>query len=291
MSGSADYLIIGGGLYGCATAYNLARRGAKNIVVLERKQVCAGGTAKSCAIIRTHYSVATNLMHAVASLRIFADFDQRVGGQVGFHRTGYLIVGPEEHRGPMLEVFHTQNEHGIDTAVLTPAEAQKIHPLLSFHDVDVIGYDTQTGFADPYLTTMAYAQRARDLGVTIVTDAPVTGLQLGGGVKTVSTPGGDLGATVAGGVAHRDGISHGAARGEVLARFLLDPFAEFPVALYGLGGLSAMVDPFEHTRPRVVVGLGIESRVRNRRAVAAELSLGGGVRLGALIRRGRRFGR
>ncbi|MBX7233784.1 MAG: FAD-binding oxidoreductase [Caldilineales bacterium] len=196
MSGSADYLIIGGGLYGCATAYNLARRGAKNIVVLERKQVCAGGTAKSCAIIRTHYSVATNLMHAVASLRIFADFDQRVGGQVGFHRTGYLIVGPEEHRGPMLEVFHTQNEHGIDTAVLTPAEAQKIHPLLSFHDVDVIGYDTQTGFADPYLTTMAYAQRARDLGVTIVTDAPVTGLQLGGGVKTVSTPGGDFQAPV-----------------------------------------------------------------------------------------------
>lgn len=116
-------------------------------------------------------------------------------------------------------------------------------------------------------------------------------LQLGGGVNVPAGLYVRLGATVAGGVAHRDGISHGAARGEVIARFLLDPFAEFPVALYGLGGLSAMVDPFEHTRPRVVVGLGIESRVRNRRAVAAELSLGGGVRLGALIRRGRRFGR
>lgn len=196
MTSTADYIVIGGGLYGCATAYNLARRGARNIVVLERKQICAGGTAKSCAIIRTHYSITTNLVHAVESLKVFADFDQRIGGEVGFHRTGYIIVGPEEHRAPMLEVFRTQNEHGIDTAVLTPAEAHQFHPLLNFQDVDVIGYDTQTGFADPYLTTMAYAQRARDLGVTIHTDAPVTGLRLDGGVKTVSTPSGDFQAPV-----------------------------------------------------------------------------------------------
>ncbi len=116
-------------------------------------------------------------------------------------------------------------------------------------------------------------------------------LQLGGGLNVPAALYVRLGATVAGGIAHRDGVTHGAARGEVIARFLLDPFAEFPLALYGLGGLSAMVDPFEHTRPRVVVGLGIESRVRNRRAIAAELSLGGGIRLGAVVRRGRRFGR
>ncbi len=196
MTRTADYLIIGGGLYGCATAYHLAKHGAGNIVVLERKQICAGGTAKSCAIVRTHYSITTNLVHAVESLKIFSHFDESVGGEVGFHRTGYLIVGPEEHREPMLAVFREQNAHGIDTAVLTPAEAQKIHPLLSFHDVDVIGYDTQTGFADPYLTTMAYAQRARDLGATIVTEAPAIGLRLDGGVKTVSTPVGDFQAPV-----------------------------------------------------------------------------------------------
>ena len=189
---SADIIIIGGGLFGCSTAYNLAKYGAKNVVVLERKAVCSGGTAKSCAIVRTHYSIETNLIHAVESLKIFANFADIVGGEAGFQRTGYLILGPEAHREPMLTVFRSQNEHGIDTEVLTPVEAAEIHPLLQFDDVGVIGYDTQTGYADPHLTTTAYAQRARDLGVTIHTDTPVTGLYLNGSLKTVTTPAGNF---------------------------------------------------------------------------------------------------
>lgn len=184
---TADVLIIGGGVYGCATAYHLARLGAGKVVVLERRHVCAGGTAKSCAIVRTHYSVTTNLVHAVESLKIFAHFDEIVGGDVGWHRTGYLILGPEAHREPMLRVFAEQNAHGIDTAVLDPATAREVHPLLSYHDVEVIGYDTFTGYADPYLTTMAYADRARELGVSILTNTPVTRLGIEGGVKVVET--------------------------------------------------------------------------------------------------------
>lgn len=189
---TADYLILGGGLYGAAIAYNLARHGAQNVVMLERKELCAGGTAKSCAIVRTHYSITANLVHAVESLKIFADFDEQVGGDVGWQRSGYLIVGPEEHRQPMEAVFRAQNAHGIDTALLTPAEAREIHPLLSFHDVGVIGYDSFTGYADPHLTTTAYARRARDLGVTIRTHTPAAGLRLGHRAHTVHTPAGDF---------------------------------------------------------------------------------------------------
>ncbi|MDL1893857.1 FAD-dependent oxidoreductase [Sphingobacteriales bacterium CHB3] len=136
----ADILIIGGGLYGCATAYNLARLGAKNVVVLERKAVCSGGTAKSCAIVRTHYSIEANMVHAVESLKIFANFNQIIGGDCGWRRTGYLIVGPEEHRQPMQMVFRMQNKYGVDTQTLTPAEAHQIHPLLNFDDVGVIDW-------------------------------------------------------------------------------------------------------------------------------------------------------
>lgn len=188
----ADILIIGGGLYGCATAYNLAKLGAKNIVVLERKGICSGGTAKSCAIVRTHYSIEANMVHAVESLKIFANFNEIVGGECGWHRTGYLIVGPEEHRQPMETVFRMQNKYGVDTQTLTPAEAHQIHPLLNFDDVGVIGYDSLTGYCDPYLTTTAYARRARDLGVKIYPDTPVTGFRLSGSTKIVQTPQGDF---------------------------------------------------------------------------------------------------
>ena len=165
-SHNSDFLIPGGGLYGSATAYHLAKNGTNNIVVLECRAVCSSGTAKSCAIVRTHYSIKANLIHAVESWKIFANFNEIVRGDFGFHRTGYIILGPKEHRGPMEAVFHPQNEHGIDTAVLTPTEAHDFHPLLKFEDVGVIGHDTLAGYADPYLTT-TYAKRTQEHGVTI----------------------------------------------------------------------------------------------------------------------------
>lgn len=193
---TANFIVIGAGVIGCSTAYNLALGGAKNVVVLERHGICSGGTARSCAIIRTHYSIESNMRHAVESLKIFANFDEVVGGEAGWRRTGYLILGPEEHREPMESVFRRQNAYGIDTAVLRPAEALDIHPWLQLDDVDVIGYDTQAGYADPYLTTTSYAQRARELGVAIHTDTAVIGLQLNGANKIVQTTAGDFEAPV-----------------------------------------------------------------------------------------------
>jgi sarcosine oxidase, subunit beta len=185
---TAEILIIGGGIIGVSTAYNLARQGARDVVVLERDAVCSGGTAKSCAICRTHYSIHANRVHAVESLKIFESFDEVVGGDAGFQRTGYIILGPEAHRAPMLEVFKAQNALGIDTAVLTPQEARRIHPLLRLDDVDVIGYDTRAGYCDPHLATNAYLQRAKDLGVQVYTNTPVTSMDARGSTKLVHTP-------------------------------------------------------------------------------------------------------
>ena len=187
---TADVVVIGGGVFGCTIAYHLAQERAGKVVLLERDQICSGGTAKSCAIVRTHYSVRPNVVHAVESLRIFERFGEIVGGDAGWQRTGYLVVGPEEHREPMQAVFKHQNQLGIDTATLTPDEAHEIHPLVNFDDVDVIGYDTIAGYCDPYLVTSSYARRAKELGVDIRTETPVTGISLNGSVKSVTTPSG-----------------------------------------------------------------------------------------------------
>ena len=189
---SADYVVVGGGLYGCATAYYLAKLGASNVVLLERGAICSGATAKSCAILRTHYSIEANMAHAVASLKVFADFDGIVGGDVGFQRTGYLILGPETHREPMEEVFRNQNIYGVDTRVVSEKEAVELLPPLRLDGVGVIGYDTQTGYCDPYLVTTAYADRARELGVSVEAECPVTRLEINAKTKTLTTPKGEL---------------------------------------------------------------------------------------------------
>jgi sarcosine oxidase, subunit beta len=184
---NADFIVIGGGVIGCSTAYNLAKSGARNVVLLERGEICSGGTAKSCAIVRTHYSIETNLNHAVESLRVFSNFNDAVGGDAGWQQTGYIILGPEAHREPMLQVFVKQNERGVDTRVLTADEAAAMHPLLNYEDAEVIGFDSQAGYADPYLTTTSYAARARELGVQIRTSTRVTGLEVESSIKSVTT--------------------------------------------------------------------------------------------------------
>ena len=159
----------------------------KKVVLLERNEICQAATSKSCAIVRTHYSVEANLIHAVESLKVFEDFDEQVGGDIGFQRTGYLILGPEDHREPMLEVYKLQNEQGNDTRVIDADEAITLHPLLQLDDVEVIGNDTRTGYCDPYLSITAFAKRARDLGVKIRTGVQVQDLAADGIVKSVTT--------------------------------------------------------------------------------------------------------
>jgi glycine/D-amino acid oxidase-like deaminating enzyme len=177
---TADVVVIGGGLMGCSIACNLADLGAENVVVLERGELASGGTGKSCAIVRTHYSIRANLMHAVESLRILENMQEHFGGDSGFRRTGYLIVGPEEQRKTMESVFRMQNEQGIETAVLTPAEATALHPFVHCDAADVLGYDAAAGYCDPHLTTMSFARRAIDLGVTIHMNSPVTSIRANG---------------------------------------------------------------------------------------------------------------
>ncbi len=189
---TADFLIIGGGVIGASTAYNLAAGGAANVVLLERGDICSGGTAKSCAIVRTHYSIECNMHHAVESLKIISDFKNTVGGEAGWQQTGYIILGPEAHREPMQAVFARQNEYGIDTRIVEPGELNTLHPLLNVEDAGVIGYDSQAGYADPYLTTTSYIRRAREMGVEVHTDTAVTGLSHRPGLTTVSTNRGEF---------------------------------------------------------------------------------------------------
>ena len=189
---TADIIIIGGGVVGCSTAYNIAHLGAKNVILLEKSELCSGGTAKSCAITRSHYTIESNMHHAVESTKIFENFDEIIGGDPHFQRTGYIILGPEEIRTKMESVFQMQNKFGIDTQILTPTEASELHPLLQFDDVDVIGYESRTGYCDPYMTTTAYAKRAKDLGVEIYTETLVTGIKCKGNYKTVQTQNGSI---------------------------------------------------------------------------------------------------
>lgn len=80
------------------------------------------------------------------------------------------------------------------------------------------------------------------------------------------------------------------ARADLLVRFLLDPFRQSAYGLSVGGGVSARAEPGDHVRPRLLVAADLEGRRSAHGWVPAlQVGLGGGVRVGLILRRGERL--
>src|SRR5215216_5771538 len=92
---SADVVVIGAGVNGASTAFQLARRGAGKIVLLERRHLGAGATGKSGALVRAHYPNRPETQLTLESLKIFKNWGEEVGhGDPGFEANGFLRLVP-----------------------------------------------------------------------------------------------------------------------------------------------------------------------------------------------------
>lgn len=95
MERTADVVIIGAGVMGTSTAFQLVQRGVKRVVVLEKSTVAAGSSGKSSALVRMHYTFLPEARLALLSLGWFQEWRERVGGSCGFTKTGFVrLVTP-----------------------------------------------------------------------------------------------------------------------------------------------------------------------------------------------------
>jgi sarcosine oxidase, subunit beta len=92
---TADIVILGAGVMGASIAFHLAQRQAGKIVVLDKDHVGRGGSGRSSALIRMHYSFPPEVQLALISLRMFQNWQEVVGQPGDFHKTGFVrIVHP-----------------------------------------------------------------------------------------------------------------------------------------------------------------------------------------------------
>ena len=193
MRTTADAVIIGGGVMGCSILYNLAQLAITHTALLEKDILNAGSTGRSQSICRMHYSNPITAQMAWQSLRIFAHFDEIVGGPSGFTETGYLVVVQDQDRPGLERNLAMQRELGIDTMPVTAADLHDIAPMVAVADHEAMGWEPQSGYADPYLVTSSYANRARDLGAEIHLGTPAAGIEIAHGrVRAVHTPHGRI---------------------------------------------------------------------------------------------------
>jgi len=181
MPRTADAVIVGGGVMGCSILYNLAQRGMARCLLLEQDVLGSGSTGRSQAICRMHYSNPVTASLAWESLKIFTHFSDLVGGTSGFVRTGYLvIVGPADRDGLEQNVA-MQQELGINTGLVTAAEVKDLAPMLVVSEEEGLAWETESGYADPYMVTTSYAARARELGAEIRLRTPAVSIKVARG--------------------------------------------------------------------------------------------------------------
>jgi sarcosine oxidase, subunit beta len=195
---SASVVVIGGGVVGCSIAYHLARRGQRDVLVLERDTVGSGTTSKAAGGIRAQFPTETEIRFSLEALRVFEGFRDEFGVEIGFTRIGYLfLVTSEEDLRGFHKRMELQKSLGVDVRQLTPAEAQALVPALHVDDLIAAIWGPGDGLAGPAEVTNGFARRARALGARIAEGVDVTAIELDRGrVRGVRTTGGDVDAPV-----------------------------------------------------------------------------------------------
>jgi sarcosine oxidase subunit beta len=165
---TAEVVIIGGGVIGTSIAYHLAKRGMKNVVLLEKRFLAAGGTGKSTALVRQHYDNQAESKMVYESWKVFSNWADLVGGDCGFVKTGFVhTVIPNETRA-LIENVKMHQAFGIHTQLVTGQELQEIEPYWDVRDIQYAAYEPDSGYADPQATTLCFAQTAKNLGAQIL---------------------------------------------------------------------------------------------------------------------------
>ncbi len=177
MKRRAAVAVVGGGVTGVSIAYHLAARGVRDVVVLERRFLAAGGTGRSVGIIRQLYPTAETTAMVLRSLAVYRRFADVVGGDAGYVGCGALIGVAPAMRASLERSLAAQRAAGVRAEILEPAEAARVEPRIDPAGLGAVLYEPESGYADPTAVTTAYAEAARRLGVTIEQGAEVVAVR------------------------------------------------------------------------------------------------------------------
>ncbi|MCE9670179.1 FAD-dependent oxidoreductase [Myxococcus stipitatus] len=190
----AKVVIIGGGIMGLALAYNLARAGETDVVVLERGYLCAGASGRNGGGVRMQWGTPALVELAKRSIDLMKGFARELGINVWLRQGGYLFMARTAAVAKKLERNVTlHNRFGVPTRLITPDAARDIVPGLTMKNCVAASFNPEDGVIFPWPFLWGYAQGARKLGVRVETYTEVKGFDLSGGqVRKVRTDRGDI---------------------------------------------------------------------------------------------------
>ncbi len=190
----AEVVIVGGGIMGLGLAYNLARLGKTDVVVLEKSYLCYGASGRNGGGIRAQWSSADNIELMKRSIAHCKRFAREMGINVWFRQGGYLFLTRREDVLAALEKnAELQRAHGLRTRLLSPEDAREIVPELNTEGLVGAAFNPDDGIVFPWPFVWGYARQAEERGVRVVTHTKVIGLEVTGGrIVRIHTTRGDI---------------------------------------------------------------------------------------------------
>ncbi len=158
-----DFIVVGAGISGAATAYHLRKTGA-NVLLLERGEPASGGTGKSAAIIRQSYSTPLLVRLARASIAMLGRAKDELGDDAGLVQSGYAFLLSRDMLAGARANVAMQKDLGIVNEWCDGAGFSQHLPDINTDGIAAIVYEPHGGYADPVQATEAYVKAFRRLG-------------------------------------------------------------------------------------------------------------------------------
>lgn len=194
---TADFVIIGAGVMGASIAFHVAQRNAGRIVVLDKDHVASGGSSRSSALVRMHYSFGPEVQLALVSLKMFQHWREIVGEAGEFRKTGFVrIVHPTE-TALLKRNVAMQRALGAQVELIDRQQLRELQPDWVVDEVELAAYEPDSGYGDGNVVANDFLSVARDRGATYLSKSPATSLLVEGGrVRGVQTAAGPIHAPV-----------------------------------------------------------------------------------------------
>lgn len=184
MKNNAEIVIIGAGISGCSIAYNLAKKGVKNIVVIEKNYICSGSTGRCGAGVRMQWGTEMNCKIGKKSIEFYEHANEILEYErdVEFKQSGYLLIADTDKEIDQFKKnIEVQHACGIPSKMLSLEEAREIVPYLNTSVLKGAAFCEKDGFLNPFHTTDAFYSAAKKLGVEFNTFTEVTNIKVENG--------------------------------------------------------------------------------------------------------------
>lgn len=180
-----DIIVVGGGLLGCATAYQLAKRKAGTILLLDGNDIASQASSRAACLL-TRARTKPCLMEIVQeTYDCISQIEAQTGVSLGLQTCGSITTATSEASLKGLEALEeAATRFGIPNGRIDRKQLKELLPWINPDAVGEASYMPTDAFIDSASLCQGYARAASALGVTLKPNCKVAAITAEGGRVT-----------------------------------------------------------------------------------------------------------